>query len=60
MYFDLSRHDDETGRYVLLQIRSAYRRDIRLSSRKQVKIGTLIDQKLGIHPMKTRKKKRKK
>lgn len=60
MYFDLSRHDDETGRYVLLQIRSAYRRDIRLSGRNQVKIGTLIDQKLGIRPMKTRKKKRKK
>jgi hypothetical protein len=50
MYFDVSRSSGDGVVELLLHVRSAYTRQFRKSGADFVKIGTLIDQKLGLEP----------
>ena len=60
IYFDVSVQGNGANRYLLLQVRSAYLQSVNLSGRDKVRLGTVIDQILGIRQKGNRKNKRKK
>jgi hypothetical protein len=60
MYFDVSRSSGDGVVELLLHVRSAYTRQFRKSGADFVKIGTLIDQKLGLRPQLVPSRKRRK
>lgn len=60
VYFDLSAKRDADGRYILFQIRSAYRKYVAVTGRQAVRLGTLIDQALGLRSRNRPKRRREK
>jgi hypothetical protein len=60
IFFDVKRRIENKSSYVLIHIRSAYRKHIKFSSRQKVKLGTLIDRALDLQkPNRARKGKKK-
>lgn len=60
MYFDVDISKNNTASEVFIIVRSAYKQHIKFKTRDRIRLGTLIDERLGIRNLGKKKKRRKK